>query len=105
MIDDGVSSGVGGGGGCWVLGANISCWAGRFLLGVGLLCGCKKVNEFVPKVRLALFHNESLPSLRGLPWGVGCTSVGGDIDDCCVSEAVGGVKLDMIIELSTVFPA
>lgn len=26
-----------------------------------LLCGCKKVNELVPKVLLARFHNESLP--------------------------------------------
>ena len=29
----------------------------------GLLCGCRKVNELVPNVLLARFHNESLPSL------------------------------------------
>lgn len=77
------------------------------LLGVGRLCGCKKVNEFVPNVRLALFHNESLPSLRGLPWGAGCTSGGdvGGVGECAVSEAVAGVKLDMIIALSRVIQA
>ena len=51
----------------------------------GLLCGCKKVNELVPRVRLARFHNESLPSLLGLPSGgeafeVAASSVG---EGCC----------------------
>ena len=32
----------------------------------GLVVGCKKVNELVPKVRLARFHRESLPSRLGL---------------------------------------
>ena len=36
---------------------------------MGLLCGCRKVNELVPSVRLARFHRESLPSLLGLPGG------------------------------------
>lgn len=73
-----------------------------FLPGAGLLCGCKNVNEFVPSVRLALFHNESLPSLRGLPWGAGCTLAGRDVGERCVSGAAGGVAVDMIIEFSTV---
>lgn len=34
-----------------------------YLPRLGLLCGCKKVKELVPSVRLARFHNESLPSL------------------------------------------
>lgn len=35
----------------------------------GLVVGCKKVKELVPKVRLARFHRESLPSRLGLPGG------------------------------------
>lgn len=35
----------------------------------GLVVGCKKVKELVPKVRLALFHKESLPSRLGLVGG------------------------------------
>ena len=35
----------------------------------GLVVGCKKVKELVPKVRLARFHRESLPSRRGLVGG------------------------------------
>ena len=35
----------------------------------GLVVGCKKVRELVPKVRLARFHRESLPSRFGLPGG------------------------------------
>lgn len=33
----------------------------------GLVVGCKKVKEFVPKVRLARFHRESLPSRLVFP--------------------------------------
>ena len=36
---------------------------------VGLVVGCKNVKELVPKVRLARFHRESLPSRLGLPGG------------------------------------
>ena len=36
---------------------------------VGLVVGCKKVKEFVPSVRLARFHRESLPSRLGLSGG------------------------------------
>lgn len=36
---------------------------------VGLVVGCKKVKELVPRVRLARFHRESLPSRLGLPGG------------------------------------
>ena len=39
----------------------------------GLVVGCKKVKELVPKVRLARFHKESLPSRLGL-------SAGGEIE-------------------------
>ena len=35
----------------------------------GLVAGCKKVKELVPRVRLARFHRESLPSRLGLPGG------------------------------------
>ena len=35
----------------------------------GLVVGCKKVKELVPKVRLARFHRESLPSRLGLSGG------------------------------------
>ena len=35
----------------------------------GLVVGCKNVKELVPKVRLARFHNESLPSRLGFPGG------------------------------------
>lgn len=42
---------------------------------VGLLCGCRKVKEFVPKVCLARFHNETFPSLRGCA-GLGETEPG-----------------------------
>lgn len=35
----------------------------------GLVVGCKKVKEFVPKVRLARFQRESLPSRLGFPKG------------------------------------
>lgn len=38
-------------------------------LPVGLVVGCRKVKELVPKVRLARFHRESLPSRLGLPGG------------------------------------
>lgn len=38
----------------------------------GRLCGCRNVKEFVPSVRLARFHRESLPSLLG-------RSAGGEI--------------------------
>lgn len=36
---------------------------------VGLLWGCMKVRELVPRVRRARFQRESLPSLFGLPDG------------------------------------
>ena len=35
----------------------------------GLVVGCRKVKELVPKVRLARFHRESLPSRLGFPGG------------------------------------
>lgn len=35
----------------------------------GLVVGCKKVKELVPKVRLARFHRESLPSRLGFSGG------------------------------------
>lgn len=38
-------------------------------LPVGLLTGCRKVRELVPRVRRARFQRESLPSLLGLPDG------------------------------------
>lgn len=43
----------------------------------GLVVGCKKVNELVPKVRLARFHKESLPSRLGLS-GAGETDAEAD---------------------------
>ncbi len=36
---------------------------------VGLLTGCRKVRELVPRVRRARFQRESLPSRLGLPKG------------------------------------
>ena len=36
---------------------------------MGLVVGCRNVKELVPKVRLARFHRESLPSRLGLPGG------------------------------------
>ena len=41
----------------------------------GLLCGCRKVRELVPKVCLARFHKETFPSLLGRP-GAGETEPG-----------------------------
>ena len=35
----------------------------------GLVVGCRKVKELVPKVRRARFHRESLPSRLGFPGG------------------------------------
>lgn len=35
----------------------------------GLVVGCKKVKELVPRVRLARFHRESLPSRLGFSGG------------------------------------
>lgn len=52
-----------------------------------LPCGCKKVNELVPNVRLARFQRESLPSLRGL---LGA----GDLD----GEDCSGDGSDMIMK-------
>ena len=60
------------------------------LPGVGLLCGCKKVNEFVPNVCLARFHNEMLPSLRGRA-GAGETDPGSGVPPV---NSVSGMTLE-----------
>ena len=60
--------------GNWQLDKATGCaqWKERLCVSdvpVGLVVGCKKVKELVPKVRLARFHRESLPSRLGRPGG------------------------------------
>lgn len=47
-----------------------------------LLSGWRKVKELDPRVRFALFHSESLPSLRRRGW----SALGFELGDRCVSE-------------------
>lgn len=50
---------------------------------VDLLSGWRKVKELVPRVRFALFHSESLPSLRRRGGSAsGSEPVGRDAGDC-----------------------
>lgn len=52
---------------------------------VDLLSGWRKVKELDPRVRFALFHSESLPSLRRRGW----SAVGSEVGDRWVSGDVG----------------
>lgn len=57
---------------------------------VDLLSGWRKVKELAPRVRFALFHNESLPSLRRRGWPAsGSEPVGREAGDCWFSGVDG----------------